>query len=160
MGNSYRPPIGIIAASAARAGSEGPKGFSLASMWMPDSGLANLGRWAKARWASVRPEIEANAEEAAATRRKLRREKPLQAIGSETGADIGRTPKDGMGWESDNREHGYKNDAPERHEGTALEERPERKIWVPYFKVALERRNDKVKVQRISRSWGSCNSPC
>jgi len=79
----------------------------------------------------VRPEIEANAEEAAATRRKLRRVKPLQAIGSETGADIGRTPKDGMGWESDNWEHGYKENAPGMREGTALEERPERKNWVP-----------------------------
>src|SRR5580698_243046 len=90
--------MGIIAASAVRADSEGPSGFSLASIWMPDSGLANFGRCAKARCASVRPEIEAKVDVAAAMRMNERRETPLQAPGSRIGAAIGVTPEGQDRW--------------------------------------------------------------
>src|SRR4051794_34309871 len=81
---------------ALRAASEGPMGFSLASIWMPLLGSANLGSCAMARWDSVRMGRLASAEAPAAKRKKLRREIPVGASGSEAGY-IGRTPLGGNG---------------------------------------------------------------
>src|SRR5580658_4704910 len=52
---------------------------------MPLLGSAKWGRWAIARWASVRMGMLARAEAPAAKRKKLRREMPLQPMGSTTG---------------------------------------------------------------------------
>src|SRR5215831_186316 len=67
---------------ACRAASEGPMGFSLASMWMPLLGSLKWGRAAIARWDSVRMGIVASADAPAAKRKNERREKPLQAAES------------------------------------------------------------------------------
>src|SRR5215469_1739490 len=70
-----------------RAASDGPMGFSFASMWMPLLGSANFGSAACARWASVRMGTVASAEAPAAKRKKERRENALQAAGEDVGAD-------------------------------------------------------------------------
>src|SRR3954447_20025549 len=69
----------MISIMAWRAASEGPIGFSLASMWMPLLGSANLIWEARARCASVRMGTVARAEAPAAKRKNERRERPLQA---------------------------------------------------------------------------------
>src|SRR5579871_5977707 len=76
----------MMSIMALRAESQGPMGFSLASMWMPRLGSAKLGRAAQARCDSVMGKV-ARAEAPAAKRKKERREMPLQA-GSEIG-DLG-----------------------------------------------------------------------
>src|SRR3954471_13755307 len=80
----------MISIMAWRAASEGPIGFSLASMWMPLLGSANLIWAARARCASVRMGTVASAEAPAAKRKNERRETPLQtaeAVILEMGAD-------------------------------------------------------------------------
>ena len=91
----------MMAAIAWRAPSDGPIGFSLASMWMPWSEGANFGMAACARCASVTNGSPASAEEAAAARRKLRREIPPERECGETGNIIDGTPyKWKVGWRS------------------------------------------------------------
>src|SRR5258708_40277419 len=81
----------MISIIAWRAPSEGPIGFSLASMWMPRLGSLKWGRAAIARRDSVRMGMVASADAPAAKRKNERRERPLQATGS-MGDCIGENP--------------------------------------------------------------------
>src|SRR5215472_1054720 len=114
-----------------RAASEGPMGFSLASMWMPLLGSANVGRAACARCDSVRMGMVASADAPAAKRKNERRENALQTAGSR--AD-GICVNSSVGWGLERvRMNGYQ----------CL--RTGRKGVLPYLKVSLKCRENKGK---------------